>query len=140
MTSVSLDLPPAAASALAAALDQVAAALRSAGSSLVPTVPTVAPARPAAAVSAPPLRLRGKLAPLLRSGALVADDRLTFTQPRAGRVAYATVEVDGAIVVDGISRRFYALSTAAGAVTGGAIDGWTLWRRVRGDVLLDDLR
>lgn len=137
MTTVSLDLPPAAASALATALDQVAAVLRSAGRS---SAPTVASPAPAAAVSAPPLRLRGKLAPLLRSGALVAGDRLTFTQPRAGRVAYATVEADGAIVVDGVSRRFYALSTAAGTVTGSAIDGWTLWRRVRGDVLLDDLR
>lgn len=137
MTTVSLNLPPSAACALAAALDQLATALRSAAGSLGPAT---AAASPAVAATARCVRLRGKLAPLLRSGALVAGDRLTFNQPRAGRVAYATVEADGAIVVDGLSGRFYALSPAAGAVTGGAIDGWTLWRRVRGDVLLDDLR
>ncbi len=122
MSTVTMTVPAAEQPALVSMLTQILTALTAAAPAVKPVVP------------------RGKLAPLLQAGTLKAGDRLSFIQPRAKRVAFATVQSDGALVVDGVPGRYYAPSPAATAVTGNSIDGWTLWRRTGDGALLDSLR
>ncbi|MGI5195646.1 DUF4357 domain-containing protein [Streptomyces sp. CA-288835] len=90
----------------------------------------------AKATSAPPI---GPLAPLMTAGLLRANDVLTFRQTRAKRSAKAIVQPDGQLIVEGKATPFQSPSKAASAVTGSAINGWTLWRLPDGRTL-DDLR
>ena len=88
------------------------------------------------AVSAPP---SGPLAPLMAAGLLKPNDVLTFRQARARRSATAIVQPDGQLIVEGKATAFQSPSKAASAVTGSAINGWTLWRLPDGRTL-DELR
>ncbi|WP_425245421.1 DUF4357 domain-containing protein [Streptomyces sp. NEAU-NA10] len=90
----------------------------------------------AKATSAPPT---GPLAPLMAAGLLKANEVLTFRQTRARRSATAIVQPDGQLIVEGKAMPFQSPSKAASAVTGNAINGWTLWRLPDGRTL-DDLR
>ncbi|MEW2300017.1 DUF4357 domain-containing protein [Streptomyces sp. NPDC006655] len=81
----------------------------------------------------------GPLAPLMVAGLLKANDVLTFRQTRAKRSATAIVQPDGQLIVEGKATLFPSPSKAASAVTGSAINGWTLWRLPDGRTL-DELR
>lgn len=88
--------------------------------------------------TAPPA---GPLAPLMAAGLLNANDVLTFHQARARRSAKAIVQPDGQLIVEGKTTPFQSPSKAASAVTGSAINGWTLWRLPAPDGrTLDELR
>lgn len=95
---------------------------------------------PSAVVQPAKIAPRGPLAPLLSGGMLSAGDRLQFRQPRAKRVAYATVRADGRLNVDGKPTPFASPSRAASAITGSQINGWTLWYRESDGRTLAQLR
>lgn len=117
-------------------------ALTSAGPETAVTLTvTVGSAATPPAVAAPAeVAPRGPLAPLLSGGVLRAGDRLLFRQPRAKRVAYATVRPDGRLNVDGKPTPFASPSRAASAITGSQINGWTLWYRESDGRTLAQLR
>ncbi|MEU2540254.1 DUF4357 domain-containing protein [Streptomyces iakyrus] len=93
----------------------------------------------AGAAKATPVPATGPLAPLMVAGLLRANDVLTFRQTRAKRSATAIVQPDGQLIVEGKATPFPSPSKAASAVTGSAINGWTLWR-LRDGRTLDELR
>lgn len=101
---------------------------------ILPQKMSVAPS----AVSSIP-QPQGPLAPLIEAGLLNIGETLRFQQSRANRSATATVEADGSLSIEGKTTRFSSPSQAAGAVTGGQVNGWTLWRTSHGRTL-DNLR
>lgn len=84
--------------------------------------------------------VRGPLAGLIEAGLLSIGDTLQLHQSRANRTGVATVEPDGSLSVEGKAGTFPSPSKAAGAVTGGQVNGWILWRRESDGKTLDDLR
>jgi hypothetical protein len=76
----------------------------------------------------------------MSNGRLAAGDRLAFTQPRANRMAYATVRADGGLEVEGKTGVYWSPSKAAAAITGSQANGWILWRRADDGRTLDELR
>lgn len=81
---------------------------------------------------------RGKLAPLIASGAIKAGDTLTHAQVRKGQTWTAVVEPDGRIKTD--QGRYVYPSPALGDLTGTSVDGWRSWTHDQSGKTLHQLR
>jgi hypothetical protein len=103
------------------------------------TVTVGSATKPSAVVAPAEVAPRGPLAPLLNAGVLHTGDRLLFRQPRAKRVAYATVRADGRLNVDG---KPTPLSPIPSRLRHHRlqINGWTLWYRESDGRTLAQLR
>lgn len=89
--------------------------------------------------AAEPVVPQGPLAPLMEAGLLPAGTVLELRRPRTDWAGSAVVTPHGKLLVEGHETPFPSPSTAATAVTGKMINGWTLWHTPEGRVL-EDLR
>ena len=88
--------------------------------------------------AAPTTQHRGRLAPLLEAGRLMAGDTLQHIRPRRGDSFTATVDEHGFVVTE--HGRYEAPSPALSKLVGSQIDGWKNWKHAKSGHTLSELR
>ncbi|MFB7057117.1 DUF4357 domain-containing protein [Streptomyces vinaceus] len=89
--------------------------------------------------AAEPVVPHGPLAPLMNGGLLPAGTVLALRRPGTDWAGSAVVTRQGKLLVEGRETPFPSPSTAATAVTGNMVNGWTVWYTPDGRTL-EDLR